>query len=182
MVLCFDEPANPPDTSSADGGVRSVQVSTERLRPASGGVEQDRQARILLSTLVGRCLSDRAAAERRCEQAQQAASVAEETIASMRGYAIDRHRDGEICRQGLNDFLRAHGLEPYAPTFDATVEVILQVTVGCEPDEDRDDIDRIIERNLVVDTEDPSSMQVHDFSLAVYDAVCGVEELPDPER
>lgn len=47
--------------------------------------------------------------------ARQQIQRAEAIIASMRDYAIGGYRDGSICLQGLNDFLRTHGLEPYTP-------------------------------------------------------------------
>jgi hypothetical protein len=35
------------------------------------------------------------------------------TLAGIRSYAIDRHLDGAICHEGLNEFLRAFDLEEY---------------------------------------------------------------------
>lgn len=179
-LLCV-EPHSTGDAEDAGvagnaDGFHTVQASTTRLVPAGPSTpQQDQQARLLLDALVKRCISDREAAERRYEQAQGRATAAQETITSMRTYAIDRHRDGEICRQGLNDFLRAHDLDPYAPTYDATVDVTLHLTVDCEPDEDKDDIDWIIKHHLTVDSDDPCRLQIHDFSLE-YDAIRDVQE------
>ena len=50
-------------------------------------------------------------AERRRTVMQHAA-----TLDQVRSAAIEKHNDGgEICRDGLNDFLRAFGMAPYEP-------------------------------------------------------------------
>jgi hypothetical protein len=36
-------------------------------------------------------------------------------LAEIRSYAIDRHRDGDICRDGLDTFLAHFDLDPYQP-------------------------------------------------------------------
>ncbi len=62
-------------------------------------------------------------------QARDEASEAREKIASMRAYAIDKHLDGTICREGLNDFLDTHGLELYSPRHSARVTATFDVEV-----------------------------------------------------
>lgn len=53
----------------------------------------------------------RAMAERLDDQRQR--HVIE--VAEIRAYAIDRHRDGDICRDGLDKFLAHFDLDPYEP-------------------------------------------------------------------
>jgi hypothetical protein len=56
---------------------------------------------------------------------QEQASAAHQKIASMRAYAIEKHRDGTICKEGLNDFLAAHDLDLYQPRHRAQVTITL---------------------------------------------------------
>jgi len=87
----------PQDTGNTDG-VHTVQASTTQLRiPAEPDAQQERQTRVLLGELVNRCVSGQ-------EATQRETAAAKATITSMRNYAIERHRDGDICREGLNDF------------------------------------------------------------------------------
>lgn len=71
---------------------------------------------------LGQANQDRAQAEVR-------ASEAEEKITSMRDYAIERHREKIICRDGLNDFLRYHDLPEYPPHRSATVRLEFDVSL-----------------------------------------------------
>ena len=173
ILLCLD----PEGTGSADG-IHTVQASTTRLRaPAQPGTpEQEQQTRMLLGELVNRCVSGQESAERRCEQAQRGIAAVQATIDSMRSYAIDRHREGEICREGLNDFLRAHDLAPYAPTYGATVDLKLRVRVNCDADEQKGDLGWIIREHLTVDSDGSSRLQIDDFSLG-YDDIDDIEEI-----
>jgi hypothetical protein len=57
------------------------------------------------------------------------ADAAEQKIGAMRCYAIARHEDRDICRQGLDDFLVAHDLAPYEPVYSAQVTLHLDVEV-----------------------------------------------------
>ena len=47
--------------------------------------------------------------------AEQQATQHATTLASIRQYAIEAHRDGDICRGGLDEFLYAFNLEQYRP-------------------------------------------------------------------
>lgn len=66
----------------------------------------------------------------RTEQMREEASAAHQKIDSMRSYAIEKHLDGTICREGLNDFLAAHDLDIYQPRHRAQVTVRLDVEVN----------------------------------------------------
>lgn len=160
----------PGAEGTGNNGVHNVQASTTQLRiPAEPDTQHEQQTRMLLSELVNRCVSGR-------EAAQRETAAAKATITSMRNYAIDRHRDGDICREGLNDFLRHHDLAPYAPTYDVTVDLTLQVTVDCESDEDKGDLGWMIREYLTVGSNDSSRLWVDDFSLG-YDAIREIKEL-----
>lgn len=44
-------------------------------------------------------------------------------LAAIRTYAIGKHRDGDICRQGLDTFLKAFDLPPYDPRIRVTFTI-----------------------------------------------------------
>jgi hypothetical protein len=77
-----------------------------------------------------------------CIHLQGQAEDAYAKIASMRAYAIGKHLDGEICRDGLNGFLAAHDLDLYEPRYTARVTITVDVEV--DGAEDSDDADSII--------------------------------------
>lgn len=87
-----------------------------------------------------------------CERLNQRLTEANRTIASMRSYAINKHVDGSICREGLNDFLHAHGLEEYVPQHTANVTVTAQV--GIENAHNDHDARNLIEQNLELTSDD----------------------------
>lgn len=58
----------------------------------------------------------------------------------MRAYAIGKHLEGEICRDGLNGFLAAHDLDLYEPRYTARVTLSFDVEVGAEDSDDADSI------------------------------------------
>jgi len=66
---------------------------------------------------------------------REQASAAHQKITSMRAYAIEKHRDGTICREGLNDFLAAHDLDLYQPRHRAQVTITLDVEVDGADDQ-----------------------------------------------
>lgn len=77
-----------------------------------------------------------------CIHLQVQAEDAQSKIASMRAYAIGKHLEGEICRDGLNGFLAAHDLDLYEPRYTARVTLSFDVEVGAEDSDDADSIIR----------------------------------------
>jgi hypothetical protein len=78
--------------------------------------------------------------------ARDALHAAQNKITAMRAYAISKHVDGTICRDGLNDFLAAHDLELYQPRHTARVRATFDVMVdGADTDTDAEQLieDRI---------------------------------------
>ncbi|MGI5213309.1 hypothetical protein [Plantactinospora sp. CA-290183] len=62
--------------------------------------------------------AERAAADRvsgLVEQDEEQQRRHTRELAEIRSYAIDRHRDGDICREGLDKFLARFDLDPYQP-------------------------------------------------------------------
>lgn len=101
----------------------SLQAS---LRDLDAGQQQ------LTRRLTIRLAAD---ARDRTEQMREEASAAHQKIDSMRAYAIEKHLDGTICREGLNDFLTAHDLDIYRPSHRAQVTVRLDVQVNGADDQ-----------------------------------------------
>lgn len=66
---------------------------------------------------------------------REQASAAHQKITAMRAYAIDKYRDGTICKEGLNDFLAAHDLDLYQPRHRAQVTITLDVEVDGADDQ-----------------------------------------------
>jgi hypothetical protein len=165
-------------TGPAQDGINTSRVSSAQLAIAEPGSDDGPQARALTEALVARCIGDREEASRARDEAQRHATSLEETIASMRAYAIDRHRAGEICRGGLNEFLDAHDLPLYEPSYKATVEVSVCVEVHCGQDEYRDDLDQIVRDHITVGTDDSDRLYIDDFSID-YGAFSGIEEITD---
>jgi len=60
---------------------------------------------------------------------REQADAAHRKIDSMRAYAIGKHLDSTICREGLNDFLAAHDLDLYEPRYTARVTATFDVEV-----------------------------------------------------
>lgn len=167
-------------TSPGSGITQIAQTTTMCLRQASELLTPQQQeiVRKLTNDLLSWCVRERDRADRLVEQTSRRADAAEATINSMRAYAIDKSRDGTICRGGLNEFFQAHDLPTYAPRYEARVTLTLRVTVNCDDDEDEEDIQRIVESNLTIDTEDSDHLCVDDWSVD-YDGVGEVEEITD---
>lgn len=167
-------------TSPLSGITQIAQTTTMRLRQASEPLTPQQQeiVRKLTNDLLNWCIRERDRADRLAEETSRRADAAEATINLMRAYAIDKSRDGTICRGGLNEFLQAHDLPTYAPRYEARVALTLRVTVDCDDDEDEDDLQRIIESNLAIDTDDSDRLRIDDWSVD-YDAVSHVEEVTD---
>lgn len=71
----------------------------------------------------------------RAERAQERANRAEEMISSIREYALEKMRDGTICRDGTREFLQHFDL----PGFERRYSVQVLVTVETTSEDDGDD-------------------------------------------
>lgn len=102
---------------------------------------------------------DSALSQAKADQAQVEirALEAEEKITSMREYAIERHRAGDICRDGLNDFLRYHDLPEYPQHRSATVRVEFDVRL---PYCDDSEADARVRDYVTVGTEDENMVEI----------------------
>lgn len=87
-------------------------------------------------------------------------------LAEIRAYAIARHRDGDICREGLNEFLTHFDLDPYRPrhvvrfTISGSFEVTPDADGSCGDTEydvrnclriDTDEVDGVIDDTVSID-------------------------------
>jgi hypothetical protein len=73
--------------------------------------------------LIARLASGQQWFQRRLGTAQEQVQTLSSTIESIRDYAIERHRDGSICRSGLDEFLSHFDFAPYAQRFSVPVTV-----------------------------------------------------------
>jgi hypothetical protein len=106
-----------------------ISVSTMTATPAVLTAQQWAQVQALAGGEYDRL--SRQADELREESSAHLdrAVTAEDKIAAMRRYAIDRHLDSTICREGLDAFLAAHDLEPYRPSLVAVVAFEVDVEI-----------------------------------------------------
>src|SRR5918992_143472 len=101
------------------GEITTYTTTVDQLEPPP--VQLDPESWALMQRIAAHEVAE--AAQRNTELAdigdwwRQRHDQAQQTIASMRDYAISKHRDGTICRDGLNEFLRAHDLEEYVPQY-----------------------------------------------------------------
>src|SRR6266568_671398 len=141
----------PSDPDSEDLTTRVISRGTLTAAPHElEAAQQDLAQRLTL-----RLAADAGA---RAEQMREQANAAHRKIASMRTYAIDKHLDGTICRDGLNDFLAAHDLDLYQPRHSARVTVSLDVEVY-EAD-DRYEAARMIRNCIEVSSNDDDEVRV----------------------
>jgi len=61
--------------------------------------------------------------QERLEASEGLSSSCQKTIAQIREYAIERHQAGDICLQGLRDFLEHFGLDNYPAQVEVNVTV-----------------------------------------------------------
>lgn len=96
---------------------------------------------------------DSALSQAKADQAQVEirALDAEEKITSMRAYAIERHRAGDICEEGLNAFLRYHDLPEYPQRRSGTVRLEFDVSL---PDCDEFEVSERVRDYVMVSTAD----------------------------
>jgi hypothetical protein len=107
----------------------TIPVSSMTATPAELTVQQWQQVQALAAGEYDR-LHRQAAELREASSANLDRAVkAEDKIAAMRRYAIDRHLDSTICRDGLDAFLAAHDLEPYRERRMAVVAFEVDVEI-----------------------------------------------------
>jgi hypothetical protein len=132
---------------------RSVAAAPEEL----DSVQQEAARRLVLQLMAD--ASEQAAQLRlACTRSQDQAEAARETIRSMRAYAIGKHLDGTICRDGLNEFLAAHDLELYEPRY--TAQVTITVDVEVDDAEGRTDAWNLIREHIEVSSADDDRVQI----------------------
>ncbi len=118
-----------------DGQVRSLRGDVDAMPVTDTAVALDlaRQAVAWALTAQQDAVDEAHALVVQCDELRQR-HIGE--LAEIRAYAIDRHRDGDICRDGLNAFLTRFGLAPYQPrhrvrfTISGSCDVIPDVGVS----------------------------------------------------
>jgi DNA-binding transcriptional regulator YdaS (Cro superfamily) len=126
------------DLTSAEVSMQTVYQ--DQLSPPPDALTTDQwvQVQLALVKVAGDLNEELDRLQRTYTALSNRAQEADDKIAAMRAYAIERHQRGDICRGGLNDFLVAHELEPYQPRYSATVSLTVDVEV--ETDEDPEDV------------------------------------------
>ncbi|PWU52440.1 hypothetical protein DLJ47_18870 [Micromonospora sp. S4605] len=74
-------------------------------------------------------------------------------LAEIRSYAIDRHRDGDICRDGLDKFLAHFDLDPYDPRHRVVFTISGSFDVTPEDGRDAGDTEYDVREYLRIDTD-----------------------------
>lgn len=69
---------------------------------------------------------------RRAMEGRTEAERLNATIGEIREYAIDKHRDGHFCRDGLNEALEHFGLDRYDPRYTATITVTATAEINAD--------------------------------------------------
>jgi hypothetical protein len=88
------------------------------------------------------------------------------TLGDIRRYAIDRHRAGDICRDGLDAFLTYFGM----PTYQSRLKVTFEITGSYEVDaDDEDEVRRTADDQIYLDLASLDGFVVHsdDYTLTI---------------
>lgn len=73
---------------------------------------------------------------RRAMQHRSEVERLDATISEIREYAIDRHREGHYCRDGLNDALEHFGLDRYEPRYTACITITATAEINADTPHD----------------------------------------------
>jgi hypothetical protein len=82
--------------------------------------------------LIARLASGQGWSQRRLEAAQEQAQTLTTTIDAIRDYAIEKHRDGSICRSGLDEFLAHFEFASCEQRFSVPVTVTATFEITAE--------------------------------------------------
>ncbi|GAA0812147.1 hypothetical protein [Spirilliplanes yamanashiensis] len=146
-----------------NGFVRTLHVS-DTARPIT---EPAREAELLRRAL--RSVEARAVTAERSlrEDTERHTSV----LAAVRAYAIGKHRDGDICRRGLDGFLEAFDMPPYEPRIRVTFTITGSYLVAAENTREAEsDAQGYLKADLssldnVVEDSDEITVHIDDVSL-----------------
>ena len=96
----------------------------------------------ILTGLVNACQTT----FRRAMEGRAEAERLDATICEIREYAIDKHRDGHFCRDGLNEALEHFGLDRYDPRYTATIALTATAEINADtPDDARSRLRHLID-------------------------------------
>ncbi|QGN48001.1 hypothetical protein GKC29_14875 [Micromonospora sp. WMMC415] len=94
-------------------------------------------------------------------------------LAEIRSYAIDRHRDGDICRDGLDKFLAHFDLDPYDPRHRVRFTISGSFDVTPEDGRDAGDTEYDVREYLRIGTDQVDGVDEDTLTFDV--TVNGVE-------
>ncbi len=95
-------------------------------------------------------------------------------LRDIRRYAIDRHLDNEICREGLDAFLERFGLDPYQPRLRVRFRISGSVEVDTE---NRQEAEYQVQTYLGVDTSNVDNVVEDSDDIQV--SVTALEQVKD---
>jgi hypothetical protein len=100
----------------------------------------------------------------------------DQALTDIRAYAIRRHRDGDICRDGLNEFLTHFDLDPYRPRH--RVQFTIRGSFEVTPDADRDtgDTEDDVRDYLRIDTDEVDGVIDYAVDIDVTVDVCEADD------
>jgi hypothetical protein len=122
-----------------DGNVGKVLAVMDPEAPEVASTDRERE----LDAEVERLTSTVRDVERQLRLAQRASESAQDMIGRIREYAIEKMRDGTICRDGTREFLEHFDL----PTWERTYRIQVLVTVD-RTAEDPDDAEAEVLRDV----------------------------------
>jgi len=143
-----------------DGGTVTAGLSRAILEPAPPVLDDAQQALARRLTLEFAAQACHRVGQLRSQvtHLRQQADAAHAKITAMRAYAIGKHKDGDICQDGLNAFLAAHDLELYQPRYAARIVIRANVEVTGADDENQ--AARMIRDLIEVTSTDEAGVQV----------------------
>ncbi|WP_349876332.1 hypothetical protein ABIH81_19505 [Micromonospora sp. HUAS YX12] len=88
-------------------------------------------------------------------------------LAEIRSYAIARHRDGDICRDGLNAFLRHFDLDEYQPRHRVRFTITGSFDVRADVNRDTDDTEYDVREYLRLNTDQVDNVDTDTISTHI---------------
>lgn len=123
-----------PDYLALDPGqLRIRTVDPHNASSTISKVEMTEVVRTLTTALT--------AAQGGLQDAERALSAQQQLVRDIREYAIERHRAGDICREGLDQAFVHFELHPYMPRHSIAVTIVANIGINATSEEEA--LDRV---------------------------------------